>query len=219
MSEPQIILGGIEGFHNTEGKTKPYRDLSTVCVIPTRGQIPARVVETWMALQAPMNQKFCRMFVTGMEVGDAYEEAIEQILGHPDLKDWKYVLTLEEDNTPPPDGLLKLYDHFEDRPLSKGSTGRGRWPLLDQGRRGAADVLRTPRPPDLPAVPPRHARAPLLQRPRDGLHALSPRCPEGARATALQDPPAVGPADGSEGDDPGSLRLRQDPRRGLPGRL
>ena len=32
------------------------------------------------------------------------------ILGHPELKNWKYLLTLEEDNIPPPDGLLKLYE-------------------------------------------------------------------------------------------------------------
>jgi hypothetical protein len=122
VSAPQIILGGTEGFHNTEGRARPYRDLSTVCVVPTRGAIPARVVETWMGLMAPMNQKFARVFVCGLEVGDAYEQALEQILAHPDLSQWRYVLTLEEDNIPPPDGLLKLYDHFDDEPLRKGTT-------------------------------------------------------------------------------------------------
>jgi hypothetical protein len=28
------------------------------------------------------------------------------------LKDWKYMLTIEEDNIPPADGLLKLYEHI-----------------------------------------------------------------------------------------------------------
>jgi hypothetical protein len=49
-----------------------------------------------------------------MEVGDAYNSAIELILNHPELSKWKYVLTLEEDNLPPPDGLLKLYESMDD---------------------------------------------------------------------------------------------------------
>jgi hypothetical protein len=115
MSEPQIIIGGNEGFHNLEGTPRPYRDLSTICVIPTRGVIPARVVERYMALMPPMNQPFTRMFVSGMEVGAAYNSAIETILAHPDLSKWKYVLTLEEDNLPPPDGLLRLLDAIYER--------------------------------------------------------------------------------------------------------
>jgi hypothetical protein len=54
------------------------------------------------------------MFVSGMEVGAAYDEAIAAILAHPQLKDFKYVLTVEEDNLPPPDGLLNLLDSIGD---------------------------------------------------------------------------------------------------------
>lgn len=61
-----------------------------------------------------MNQKFTRMFMIGMEVGAAYETAIEQILAHPELSTWKYILTIEEDNLVPPDGLLKLYHAIDD---------------------------------------------------------------------------------------------------------
>ena len=57
-----------------------------------------------------MNQKFYRHFIVGKEVGEAYNEGIKLILDNPELSKWKYVLTLEEDNTPPPDGLLKLYE-------------------------------------------------------------------------------------------------------------
>lgn len=87
-----------------------YRDLSTVCVIPTRGMIPAKVVQSLLGLASPMNQKFLRIFVEKMEVGEAYNHAIELILANPELSTWKYVLTCEEDNLPPPDGLLKLYE-------------------------------------------------------------------------------------------------------------
>lgn len=90
-----------------------YKDLSTVCVIPTRGMISAKVVQSWLGLMAPMNQKFLRIFVEKMEVGEAYNAGIETILGNAELSTWKYVLTLEEDNCPPPDGLLKLYESMD----------------------------------------------------------------------------------------------------------
>jgi hypothetical protein len=122
VSEPQIIMGGTEGFHNGDGeasrqrlkKGRTYEDLSTVCIIPTRGSIDARVVESWWGLMTPMNQQFTRMIVKNMEVGDAYNTAIAAILEHPVLSQWRYVLTLEEDNMPPPDGLLKLYESIKD---------------------------------------------------------------------------------------------------------
>lgn len=115
-------MGGSEGAHNANAektarrlaRARTYQDLSTVCVVPTRGVIPARVVEAYMGLMAPMNQKFLRMFVTGLEVGAAYSAAIETILAHEELSKWKYVLTMEEDNLPPPDGLLRLYESIRD---------------------------------------------------------------------------------------------------------
>lgn len=118
MAKPQIILGGNEGINNLDPgeslerlrRGRQYEDLSTVCVIPTRGQIAARVVESWMGLMTPMNQPFFRMVVERMEVADAYNAAIETVLTHPQLKDFRYLLTLEEDNLPQPDGLLKLYE-------------------------------------------------------------------------------------------------------------
>src|SRR4051812_39262464 len=118
--EPQIIIGGTldAGFNNADiertrtrlKKGKQYKDLSTIMVVPTRDKIPARVVENWMGLMPPMNNRFLRLFVSGMEVGDAYEAAVETIIAHPILKDFKYMLTVEEDNMPPPDGILRLLE-------------------------------------------------------------------------------------------------------------
>jgi hypothetical protein len=51
-----------------------------------------------------------------MEVGDAYSTAIEQILVHPTLKDWEYVLCIESDNAPPSDGVLRLVEQMENHP-------------------------------------------------------------------------------------------------------
>lgn len=114
-----MYVGGA-GFHNADTeasvarlkKGKQYRDLSTVCVVPTRGVIAARVVESWMGLMTPMNNAFVRVFVQGAEVGDAYNSAVEMILAQ--LPQFKYMLTLEEDNIPPPDGLLKLYESMDE---------------------------------------------------------------------------------------------------------
>lgn len=91
-----------------------YKDLSTICVIPTRGMIPAKVVQHMLGMVTPMNQKFIRIFVEKMEVGDAYNQAIEMILSNPELSKWKYVLTIEEDNVIfEPDALLRLYESMD----------------------------------------------------------------------------------------------------------
>ena len=141
MAEPQIIIGGDLGQHNADlsasaeriRRGKAYRDLSTVIVIPTRGSIPARVVENWMGLMMPMNQKVIRLFVSGMEVGEAYSAAVQLILDHPELSKWRYMLTLEEDNLPPADGLLRLYEHIDDYAALGGlywTKGEGGQPMI-----------------------------------------------------------------------------------------
>jgi hypothetical protein len=121
MGKPQIIIENTAGINNSnleqardrliQGNT--YKDLSTIIVVPTRGMIPARVVQSWLGLMLPMNNKCIRIFMTGMAVDEAYNNAIETILNHPDLSTWKYILTLEEDNMPPPDGLLRLYEGMD----------------------------------------------------------------------------------------------------------
>lgn len=124
MTKPAIYMDSDSGVHNADlEKTRDrlikgdtYRDCSTVCIIPTRGVIPARVVQSWLSLFSPMNQKFTRIIVEGMEVGEAYSSAIENVLAHPDLSKWRYILTLEEDNLPPPDGLLHLIEDMNTLP-------------------------------------------------------------------------------------------------------
>ncbi len=120
--KPTIIVSGDLGEHHGDfektaarlAKGRQYEDVSTVCVIPTRGAISARVVDSWMQMMTPMNHPFVRIFVERMEVGDAYNAATEMILGHPVLSKFKYLLTLEEDNIPPQDGLLRLIEDIGD---------------------------------------------------------------------------------------------------------
>jgi hypothetical protein len=138
--KPQIVIQDYQGFHNTDPnmqdrliKGNTYKDMSTICIVPTRGVIPAKVVQNWMGLMPPMNQKFIRIFMIGMEVGEAYSNAIEQILANPELSKWKYIMTMEEDNMPPPDGLIKLYENIDKYDVISGlyfTKGPGGQPMI-----------------------------------------------------------------------------------------
>jgi len=121
MGNPQIIVPDNTGIHNASDystrleKEKTYRDLSTIIVCPTRGFISARIVQSWQGLIRPMNQKVIGpLFMENMEVGEAYNQVLKMILENKDLAEFKFVLTLEEDNGPPVDGLMKLYENIDD---------------------------------------------------------------------------------------------------------
>ncbi len=102
---------GFERIETIPGST--YRDNSTVVVIPTRGMVSHRVVAAWQALMPPMNQKRAILFAAGHEVGKAYDALISQVLADPNLSKWKYLLTLEDDNLPPPDAHVRLLESIE----------------------------------------------------------------------------------------------------------
>jgi len=139
--EPKVYMPDV-GVHNRDidlaverlERSKTYRDLSTIIICPTRGLIPSRVVQSWMGLMRPMNQKVIGpLFAVGMEVGAAYTSLVEMILNHPDLCNWKYILTIEEDNMPPADGLLKLYESMNRYDVVQGiywTKGEGGQPMI-----------------------------------------------------------------------------------------
>jgi hypothetical protein len=114
---------GFERVEHLPGTT--YKDNSTVIIIPTRGKyknaegkeieglIASKVVSAWQGLISPMNQKRAMLFASGHEVGQAYDAMIKMILEHPELKNWKYVMTLEDDNIPPPDAHIRLLETIE----------------------------------------------------------------------------------------------------------
>jgi hypothetical protein len=56
------------------------------------------------------------MAAIGMEVGQAFSNAIESILSTPGLSEWEYLLTIEHDNCPAPDGLVRLIARMEKHP-------------------------------------------------------------------------------------------------------
>lgn len=117
---PQIVSYD-HGKHNAELAQSTARILEggswkqqrVVMLIPSSAMIPAKVALSHWNLMFPPNNGVHRMLCLGMEVGQAYSSAIEAVLAHPDLSKWEYVLTLEHDNVPPPDGLVKLLARME----------------------------------------------------------------------------------------------------------
>lgn len=124
-------------------KGKTFKDLSTIIILPTRGVQEEKkdlickkcktkneytsatmngmhpiFVEAWKRLIKPMNVPVLEMIVSGMEVGAAYTQAIEQILANPALSKFKYILTVEDDNIIPfipntQGPLMMLYEGIE----------------------------------------------------------------------------------------------------------
>ena len=123
IGEPRIVIGDSAGRNNANleeairrvEKSAMYKDNSTIIVCPTRGMFPTRVVQSWMKLMKPMNQTTAGpIFAESMFVDVAYENLFEYILSNDYLSKFKYVLTIEEDNLPPPDGLIKLYEAMDE---------------------------------------------------------------------------------------------------------
>lgn len=105
----------LKGFERVEHVPKSsYRDNSMVIIVPSREPWLHRTfVERLNAMQYPMNQRRAMFYVTGAEVGKAYTEQIQAVLAHPELSTWKYVLTIEDDNLPPPEGVLQLLEAID----------------------------------------------------------------------------------------------------------
>ncbi len=93
-----------------------WKKTRIIVVIPAAEMIPAKVYLSHCCLIFPPNQGCHRILALGQEVGDAYSNCIESILAHPELSTWEYILTMEHDNSPPPDGLLKLIEDMEKHP-------------------------------------------------------------------------------------------------------
>lgn len=129
MSADQVVFSPAEvavvpppeGFHNMDLQKSrervltgaSYRDCSTIALLPTpkdSGALHYKVSAALKGMLTPMNQKFHLQYLEGMEVADAYNQGIQMVLANPELSKWKFVLTIEHDNTPPPDGLVKLIE-------------------------------------------------------------------------------------------------------------
>lgn len=121
--KPQISMMDVAGAHNRRPDTRErlirggsWRKQRIVVVIPAGDSIPAKCALSHWNLAFPPNNGVVRILAQGMEVGDAYSQTIEQVLAHPDLSQWEYLLTLEHDNAPPSDAVLRLVEQMENHP-------------------------------------------------------------------------------------------------------
>ncbi len=112
-----------EGEHNTNLddscsriiKGGSWKRQRIVVVIPSGASIWPKVYLSHCGLVFPPNQAVHRVLAEGLEVGDAYSRMIEAILAS-ELSGWEYVLTIENDNMPPQDGVLRLITRMEAHP-------------------------------------------------------------------------------------------------------
>jgi hypothetical protein len=124
MSKPQLVIQDFGGEHNKDlDKTyarvmrgATWKKQRVVVVIPSSDLIPAKVALSHWNLFFPPNNGVARILALGQEVGEAYSNAIESILAHPDLSQWEFILTVENDNCPPADGVIKLVELMEAHP-------------------------------------------------------------------------------------------------------
>jgi hypothetical protein len=150
--KPQLVTNQA-GVHNQDlvssvervKRGGSWKDQSIIWITPSADSIPAKVVWSWLHLIFPPNNKVVRMLALGMEVGDAYSSTVNSILDHPELSNWKYILTLEHDNIPPQDGVLQLVKQMEDHP-EYACIGGLYW---TKGPEGVAQIWGDPKAPDL----------------------------------------------------------------------
>tara|TARA_R110000868_G_scaffold153001_2_gene378279 strand:+ start:179 stop:904 length:726 start_codon:yes stop_codon:yes gene_type:complete len=118
--KPQIIVPDF-GRHNADlqasaerlARQGSYKDHSTIIIIPALDAVPTKVVASWWNMLTPPNQKVFKLFTANMEVGAAYSSTIEMILANEELAKFKYILTMEHDNAPQADGLVKLLERID----------------------------------------------------------------------------------------------------------
>lgn len=158
--KPQLV--GLEsGIHNLDLEKSGQRIVQggswkkqrVVMLIPAGISIPTKVYLSHCGLIFPPNQPAYRMAAIGMEVGEAFSNSIMEIINHPELSQWEYILTIEHDNIPPADGLIKLLQRMEDHPELScigglyWTKGEGGVPQI-WGDAKDAQVNYRPQPPD-----------------------------------------------------------------------
>jgi len=92
--KPQLV--GIDsGIHNSDleksrsrlMKGGSWRKQRVIMLIPAADTIPTKVYLSHCSMIFPPNQPSFRMAAIGMEVGEAFSNAIIDILNHPDLNE------------------------------------------------------------------------------------------------------------------------------------
>jgi hypothetical protein len=129
--KPQLVMQDMSGLHNSdlEGtklriiKGGSWKRQRVIVILPAGDTIPAKVALSYWNLAFPPNNGVVRILAQGMEVGEAYSTAIEGVLQHPELSKWEFILTVEHDNAPPVDGVVKLIERMEEYPEFSAISG------------------------------------------------------------------------------------------------
>ena len=119
------------GYHNSDLakagarilKSGSWKKQRVVMMMPAGDTVPFKVALAMRSLIFPPNQAAHVMGALGMEVGDAYSSAIASVLAEPNLSTWEFILTMEHDNLPPVDGLVKLIARMEAHPEMAAISG------------------------------------------------------------------------------------------------
>jgi len=139
-----LIVQDFAGWHNGEleqGRSRvieggSWKRQRIVMVIPAGPSIPSKVALSLWNLSTPPNNPVMRILAIGMEVGEAYSNAVDGILSEPALSDWEYMLTVEWDNLPRPNSLLRVLARMEAHPEIHAISGlyfqkgEGGWPQI-----------------------------------------------------------------------------------------
>lgn len=154
MSKPQLVLtqdlGGannadLNGTRARLTKGGSWKRQRIVTIIPSSDMMAAKVALSLWNLAYPPNQGAVKILALGQEVGEAYSNAISQVLASDQLKDWEYLLTIEHDNTPPADGVLNLLKRMEEHPEFAVISGL----YFTKGPGGVAQIWGDPKDPIL----------------------------------------------------------------------
>lgn len=153
MTKPEIVHFDGAGHHNSDLPASTARILEggswkkqrVIVVMPAANTIATKVAFSHWSLMFPPNQSVHRMLALGQEVGDAFSNCIAEILAHPDLSQWEYVLSIEHDNMPPPDGLVKLIQRMEANPEYACISGT----YWTKGPEGVCQIWGDPKDPQL----------------------------------------------------------------------
>lgn len=149
----ELIVQDMGGSHNADlPKTRArllkgatWKRQRIVLILPAADMIPARVALAHWNMAFPPNNGLVRILGQGLEVGEAYSQAIEQVMNHPELSTWEYILAIEHDNAPPWDGLLRLVERMEEHPEYAAIGGL----YFTKGEGGCAQIWGDPKDPVL----------------------------------------------------------------------
>lgn len=152
LMDPGKMNNSLEAAIERLNKNGQWKKQRIVWLIPAASTIPAKAYLAHRSIIFPPNQAMTPVLVENAEVGAAYDEAINVIINHPVLKDWEYILTVEADNIPQPDGVLKLITAMEAHPELHCIGGL----YFTKGEGGVAQIwgdIKDPTPNFRPQVP------------------------------------------------------------------